>query len=224
MINYLNNLKDWPWATGWHRYWQILVVLQMVKNALSMTSPQFISATKDKLREILRRSSYPNPFITDILCLQPSAVNGNDIFADMDKSRLHRFVSCPFNQQLFDDLKSVIIENGLPIKLAPAPFANNRSLLYSRIKDKCTTNKKTLFRARCNDCSFAFMSTNGAIDVQRTILMRIADTTSTLAKHSSSFPQHTLSSVPEIVKVFHNIFDVKRSQNVMNDVGRILPK
>lgn len=208
-----------PWSMKYN------VVYQMVKNAITMTSAEFLSTTIDMLTTILRRSSYPEPFIASILRLKPNDINRNIIITDTNSAKPRRFISCPFYQPLFDELKSLIAENGLPIHLAPAPFANNRSLLLSNSKDKrpITMNKMTMFRISCYDCSFTFISKNDLLDVHSTTRKLLADSTSLLAQHLSSFPSHTLSDTPEIIKVFRSLCDVRRSQNVITDVKRILP-
>lgn len=115
------------------------IVHEMVKHADAITSPEFIDATRSLVIDILRRSSYPELFINEYVYVTPFAAIEPGLRKMKDPSQ--RYVSCPFVNPLFDDMQSVINENGLKIRLAPKPSFNNKRELFRELRTFVTRHR-----------------------------------------------------------------------------------
>lgn len=196
---------------NFHSYHPVImkknVMLEMIRHAFSITSPEFIESTEILLREILRRSSYPEALINAYIkpftiTMLPNVINPSD-----------RYVSCPYSRPSFKKIKSVIYQNKLHTKLALKPISNNRRILFSRIKDvrDASSIKNSVFKICCSFCSFTHMCTTGNFDIQRTFHRVINDKKSPCGQHISDFPNHSMSKEVFIMKTFHNKFDTENS-------------
>lgn len=197
------------------------IINQMIKKAITMTSPEFLSITMDLIANVLKRSSYPEPTIASFLRWNPN------IAATMPPPRnpavVPRYVSFPYSPPIFNMVKSVVDTVRLPVRLAPAPFANNRRIIFSSIKDKwpSTWKKNVLFQIKCSDCPFTHTSTAVLLDVQRTVDSLLKNPQSTIFQHFLSFPAHNMITPPEILKTFRNKFDARRSHNAIKEICKL---
>lgn len=90
------------------------VVRQMVRKAFGVTSPRFMSDTKHRLREVLRRSSYPRGYAD-------SVISERDFQKDVVRERIghgvpgrtKRYVACPYFEPLVRVVRDIISRSGV---------------------------------------------------------------------------------------------------------------
>ncbi len=199
------------------------VTSHMVSSAFSRTSPEYMPMTEELLRRILHNSSYPSPFVDELIGLyhsiqQPRPLN--------EPKMISTYISCPFYDPMIKKINAVISERSLPIKIAPSPFAKNRRVIFSRIKDKrpIYTQKNSLFRVRCQNCAFSceLISTN--LDMMRT-LHRLADKKgSKIYEHVNEFPGHEINQKVEILFIFKNAWDARKAIGDEKRISDIVSK
>lgn len=213
---------------NFHSYhpWHIKrnVVLNMIKNALSITSVEYLAYTKDMIERVLVNSSYPKLFIERAIAgnfnSAPQGVSGRS------KTKLYRYVSCPYYLPAFDSMKATLTSNDIPVMLAPSPFSKNRNLIFSKLKDTRSADmkKNSIFNVRCCHCEFVYESCSSAVDVARTIENDMKNPSTTLAKHFLDFPTHKLHASPKIIKTFRSQYDALCSRNVAADIKKFCSK
>lgn len=123
-------------------------------------------------------------------------------------------------------VNSVITERNLPIKIASSSFAKNRQKFLSRIKDRrlIDTQKNSLFRVRCGNCSFSCELVSTNVDVQRTLL-RVGHTVgSKIYGHISEFPGHEMNQKLKILFVFKNVWDARKAIGDEKPISNIVTK
>lgn len=125
--------------------------------------------TEELLRLIFHNSSYPSPFIDEVISLHHSLEKPR-LLNEPKMTRV--YISCPFYNPMIKKFNSVITERNLPIKIASSLFAKNRHKVFSRIKDRrpMDTQKNSLFRVRCGNCSFSCELVSTNVDIKRTLL------------------------------------------------------
>lgn len=210
----------------WHMKYN--VVYSMIKKGFALTSAEYLDETRSMFNGILLNSSYPTRFISDIIKkVEDDILTGSrdrEFRTNVEKGLSGLvYVSCPYSHGMFKGMKAVIRRNGLSIRLAPRPSSNNRSLLFSRIKDKRQSLqlKNALFNVCCSRCSFAVSIVATHTDIRRTIKLKCDESGSSMHQHLSEFPGHFFSDDVKIVKVFSNIIDAQRVPFVLKDVKRL---
>lgn len=195
------------------------VVIEMIKHAYAITSPEFVEHTKGLLIDILKRSSYPEYFIIENVCLKPPV----ETIREISMNPMSRYVSCPYVNPLFRNIQSIINENELKVKLAPKPSSNNKLTLLSRIKDVRDelSMKNAVFKVRCLDCDFIHTTATKNFDVKRTYQRLMDDRNSPCNQHIVNFPHHCMDENVKIMKTFHNKFDVEHSRYVFNYIDKL---
>ncbi|HEY0221517.1 MAG TPA: hypothetical protein VGC17_01715 [Lactovum miscens] len=184
------------------------VILELIRNAFEVTSPEFMNDTELLLRDILHRSSYPEALTNGYI----KPFTSFKMPKDLDYS--HRYVSCPYFKPSYERIKSTIYNRKLNVKLAPKPFSNNRRILFSRIKDirDASSIKNSVFKICCNDCPFAYVCTTKNFDIQRTFQRIVIDDKSVCGQHVLKFPDHSMDKEVIVIKTFHNKFDTEQSR------------
>lgn len=218
-LSILNFHSYHPWAVKYN------VVVEMIKKAFAITSPELIDCTKELLSDILKRSSYPEWFIIDNIYVLHPVLNFDKVnpLNEFDKvNRMNKYIACPYYIPLFNDINSIIKYNKMKIKLAPRPTTSNRRILFSKIKDNKNNSlmKNVIMKISCSNCSYAYISTTKNFDVQRTIDYIKNDGNSPWAEHVKLFPGHLLNDSVDIIKNFNNQYDVQWSKFVLNDIKK----
>lgn len=203
------------------------VVDQMIKRALALTSSKFVPAVTAMLVDVLRRSSYPVPFVNSAIRLIKNNMHGTPSVAAcaMPSVQTSTYVSCPYVQPSFDAIKSTIANVGIPVKLAPTPVSRNKNVIFSRLKDSVPQHakKNVLFRMSCSMCSFFHDAVADTVDVGRTMTRCLENVNAPVAKHLVSYPGHVFMERPVVIRSFRNGFDARVSMNVATDIVRALP-
>lgn len=184
----------------------------MIKNALSTTSTEFFTCTKDMIERILLHSSYPQLFIQRAIAGSFNAVPTN--FAGRSKNKNYRYISCPYYVPAFNNVKTTLKSNSIPVMLAPSSFSKNRNLVFSNLKDSIPTGmkKNSMFSVRCGHCEFVYESCSSAVDVTQTVENAMKNPNTKLARHFSEFPTHMLHGSPRIMKTFRNLLPKARTK------------
>lgn len=197
------------------------LVREMIKHAYTVTSPEFISGTKDLLIRILRNSSYPVKFINEQLALSMSPPDDS-----MDNEKVNsdvRYVSCSYYTPLVKRIKAINREVGLKAKLAPRPSSSNKCILLSRVKDvrERSSTKNAIFRVDCLNCDFKFTRTTKGSDISRAMKKLFNEKSSPCNQHLLEFPCHIFNERAVIVKSFHNNYEAASSSYVLRYIGDI---
>lgn len=193
------------------------VITELIRHAFLVTSPVFFEDTRNLLSDVLRRSSYPEAIIKAYI----------STYAEAERPRMLKspnyFVSCPFVNPLFNDIKSVVRQNKLRIRLAPKPTSNNKRVIFSKIKDTRTilSKKNSIFRVQCKICRFTSISTTKNWDVRRAYDRLLNDKRSMCSKHALEFKGHSMNENISILKTFYNKFDTDRSCYIVKDIERL---
>lgn len=197
---------------NFHSYHPVImkrnVILEMIRHAFEVTSPEYTEEAKSILHDILRRSSYPEALINAYIVP----------FTTTSLPKLiGRYVSCPYSKPSYSKIKMIIHQNQLNVKLAPKPISNNRRILFSKVKDvrDASQIKNCVFKICCNSCSFTHICTTGNFDVQRTFRRVINDISSPCRKHTLDYPNHYMNKEIFIIKTFYNKFDADHSKYIL---------
>lgn len=166
---------------------------------------------------ILQRSSYPEPLINSYIKPFVKPVLPRPVRTTT------KYVSCPYSNRLFGRMERILNENEIWMKLAPRSMANNRKVLFSRVKDERgkLSKKNSIFKVNCLDCDFVHLC----------ILLEL----SMFAEHfnvwvnikcrltvTEDFPNHSMDDRISIVKSFYNKWDVEQSRYVFKDVKKLM--
>lgn len=194
------------------------VMLEMIRNAFAITSPEFIGCTELLLCDILGRSSYPDAITNSYV--KPFTTTG---VPKLINHPVNFFVSCPYFKPSFKRIKSVIHRNKLNKKLAPKPISNNRRILFSRVKDvrDASQVKNSVIKICCSSCAFTHLCTTGNLDVQRTFQRLVNDEKSPCGQHILDYPNHSMDKEVFIMKTFYNKFDADNSQYFFKQIEKM---
>lgn len=197
------------------------MVLELIKNAFAVTSPEFFDNTKELLTRLLKNSSYPLPFIADLMNDVLNGPGQEPTNTHFHSSR--RFISCPYNKPLMDNLQKIVNNNHLGIKLAPRPTTNNRTLLFTKTKDvrDPATIKNAIFKLCCENCTFTHMSSTKNSDVRRSIMKLLTDASSISKQHLDLYPDHHINPAATIIKTFLSKSDMEHSEFTFNYISAI---
>lgn len=93
----------------------------------------------------------------------------------------------------------------------------------SKIKDvrEPSSMKNAVFKVRCLDCDFIHTTATKNFDVRRTCQRMFTDKDSPCSQHIVDFPLHTMDENINIVKTFHNKFDVEHSRYVFKYIKEL---
>lgn len=193
------------------------VIIEMINHAFAVTSPVFHDETKALLTDVLRRSSYPEAIIKSYVKPFDNAVHPRILKSPPC------FVSCPYSNPSFNNIKSVIHRNRLCVKIAPKPTSNNRRMLFSKIKDtrRTLSKKNSIFQVRCNSCLFKHTCTTGNWDIRRAYERIMNDQRSPCKKHILDFPEHSMNKKVSIIKSFYNKYDTEHSRYIFKHIGTL---
>lgn len=194
------------------------VMLEMIRNAFAITSPEFIGCTELLLCDILGRSSYPDAITNSYV--KPFTTTG---VPKLINHPVNFFVSCPYFKPSFKRIKSVIHRNKLNKKLAPKPISNNRRILFSRVKDvrDASQVKNSVIKICCSSCAFTHLCTTGNLNVQRTFQRLVNDEKSPCGQHILDYPNHSMDKEVFIMKTFYNKFDADNSQYFFKQIEKM---
>lgn len=198
------------------------VVLEMINHAYAVTSPEFFNDTRELLITILKNSSYPELFIIENVCINPSMPV--DVVQSKFKDSRVRYVSCPYYRPLLKEIQGTIDQNNMKIKLAPRPLSNNKRVLFTKIKDfrDNSSVKNAIFKVCCNDCNFNHLTITRNFDVNTSVQRLIYDKRSTIGLHTITFPDHTINHEAVIIKRFYSKYDAEHSNYVLGHVKEML--
>lgn len=191
------------------------MALEMIKNAMALSSPEFIDDTRNLLTLILQNSSYPIYFINDLFNATKDVKPAKNDFL---KQIPLRYVSCPYYDPLLNSMVKMITTSNPRLRLAPKPSSNNKRILYTKLKDvhERSTLKNSIFKLSCKNCNFTQIATTKNSDIHRSIERIFSDITSPSSQHRSEFPNHILDEKPTIIKTFHNKYDLEHSEYILN--------
>lgn len=205
------------------RYMKLNVTSHMIRSAFMRTSPKYMVETEELIRRILYNSSYPVPFVNELIDQYQSTIHPRPT---KRPRMISTYISCPFYNPVIKTLNAVIDERNLPVKIAPFPFTKNRRTIFSKIKDKrpLNTQKNSLFRIHCKNCTFkcGLISTN--VDMVRTLYRLMRTRGSKIYEHQLEFPSHEINDEPELLFVFKNSKDANDSVGKEERISALMSK
>lgn len=139
-------------------------------------------------------------------------------------SHPNRYAACPFYAPVFNKMKAVVSDLNLPVILAPSPYSKSSGLIFSKRKDRQPDGmkKNSLFRARCEQCSFSFNAASTTIGVDGTIKSILMNKGSDVARHFLAHPTHVLARRVLLLKVFDRACDAVRSLNCISSINDLM--
>lgn len=190
------------------RHMKLNVASNLIRSALARTSTVYMQVTEELLRKVLHNSSYPLPFVDELIGLQHSLEEPRLLF---EPKGTPVYISCPFYNPMTSRIKAVISERNLPVKIASSPFTKNRRTIFSRIKDQRSVDsqKNSLFRVRCGTCAFNAEMISTDVDILRTTHRLTNTKGSKIYEHVNEFPDHEMDPKPEILFIFKNAWDAR---------------
>ena len=96
--------------------------------------------------------------------------------------------------------------------------------MLSNMKDvrEPETMRNAIFKTKCNDCEFSCTNvTFRNMDVQRSHERLTNRTHSAMTIHLQEFPGHCFDPDVEIIKVFHNNWDLEHAEWILGDIMKI---
>lgn len=167
---------------------KVNVVMEFIRNAFSLSSKMHWNTTTVSLRETLRNSNYScrftNNSIARVFCGNDNK-NGKSAFKKQAIVK-RSYIACPYYPGAVNFIKRSMRKVGIEnVSLAPSIISNNRSMIFSSLKDKrkldCITNAS--FTTRCTECDFSCVLYTSNDDINSTLNAFMKDESSLLFRH-----------------------------------------
>lgn len=193
------------------------VVFEMAKRAFFLTSPEFEQSIRGILSKILVNSSYPELFILETTHFNPWNVSPQHRSVNLNLG----YIGCPYVEPLFSRINTAIKNNRMRCKLAPTPSANNRRMLFSRLKDSRGNKmlKNSVFKVMCQNCPFdKTLSTVGNLNINQSLIRHVNNSSSLVRQHLLQNPHHALDENFKVIKTFHSGWDTRQSEWIFGEM------
>ncbi len=134
-----------------------------------------------------------------------------------------KFISVPFNENLFNLSKGLVKKYNLNVKLAPRPIQRNGQIVFANVKDRSTNSnvKNCLFAVKCEHCEFKVWFKTMNLDVERTLEGKFLCNESRIKEHMKMNEGHVIPFSVYEKKIYKNLFELNLAYRCMSRENEI---
>lgn len=158
-----------------HPRYQIMnTATNLLKRAISLSSPQFVNKNVERAKTMLSENSFPAKSIAKMVHKVFHTTNTsnalNHTCSDSPNrdsptdNRIQSFRSIPFCKNITDNITNILMKNCPQLKIAHKPLNQLRNEIFSNMKQKITFNDRTnvIYMFSCdgdgnNNCDFSYI-------------------------------------------------------------------